>query len=248
MVDGYLAHGRRRNGRSGRSASVIRVRHVTLPAGLSAFVRKDSHGGLEVFVSDALTADRQRTAVRLALRSIRGQGRRAGLFPVPVGLLLGAVWRSMRPITRALRSHAIVSSAAAFVAVAGAAALIAGLPQHHRPATAGPRLGRDQVHVAAPGRTHTAGKAGPGRRGRRTPGAPGGSAGAVPGPITATPAAPSAAPSASKPAAPMPSTSAAAPQQSTPSPTPTAAPSPSPSPASPGGVTCLVVLGVWVCF
>ena len=80
-----------------------RLRHIPLPAGLIVVVRKDSDGGLEVFVSDSLTADRQRSAVRLALRSIRRTGWRAGLLPLPVGLLLGAFRQSIMPITRAVR-------------------------------------------------------------------------------------------------------------------------------------------------
>jgi hypothetical protein len=223
---------------------VIRVRHVTLPAGLNAVVRKDSDGGLQVFVSDALSADRQRAAVRLALRSIRRPAWRTGLLPVPVGPL-AAFWRS---ITRALRTHAIASSAVMFLAVAGAAALIVALPQHHGPAEAGQRPGRGQVHAPAPGRTHAAAKPGHGRSSRPAPGpkrVAGGYAGARPGPTTA-PGAPKSAPPVSPPPSAKPSKPAAAPPSGTASPTPTAASSSSPAPPS-GGVTCLVILGVWVC-
>jgi hypothetical protein len=224
---------------------MIRVRYVTLPAGLSAVVRKDSDGGLQIFVSDALSADRQRAAVRLALRSIRRRGWYAGLLPVPAGLPLGAFWRS---ITRALRTHAIASSAAMFLAVAGAAALIVALPQHHGPTDAGQRPSRGQVHAPAPGRTHVAAKPGRGPSSRPVPGpkrVAGGYAGARPGPMT-TPGAPKSAPPVSPPASAKPSKPAAAPPSGTASPTPTAAPSSSPAPPS-GGVTCLVILGVWVC-
>src|SRR5215469_12134200 len=204
---------------------MIRVRHITLPAGLIAVVRKDSDGGLQVFVSDTLPADRQRAAVRLALRSIYRPGRRAGLLPVPVGLLLGISWRSIMPITRAVRSHVIASSAAAFLAAAGAAALIVGLPQHHGPTMAGQGPGRGQVHGPAVGRTHVASKPGPSRSPLPTPGATdvaGRSAATPPAPITA-PAAQSAVPSASQPAPAQPSTS--------PAPTPSATPSPTQTPA-----------------
>ena len=229
---------------------MIRVRHITLPSGLIAVVRKDSDGGLQVFVSDTLPADRQRAAVRLALRSIYRPGRRAGLLPVPVGLLLGICWRSIMPITRAVRSHVIASSAAAFLAAAGAAALIVGLPQHHGPTMAGQGPGRGQVHAPAVGRTHVAGeprKPGLGRSPLPKPGATdvaGRSAATPSAPVTA-PAAQSAAPSASQPAPAQPSTSPAPPPTATPSPTQT--PAPSPSPSSSGDGNCLVILGVWVC-
>jgi hypothetical protein len=221
---------------------VIRVRHVTLPDGLNAVVRKDSDGGLQVFVSDALSADRQRAAVRIALRSIRRRGWHTGLLPLPVALPLGPFWRS---ITRALRTHAVASSAVAFLAVAGAAALIVALPQHHGPTEAGQRPGRGQVHAPAPDRTNVAAKPGRQRGARPAPGhtrLAGGSTGARPGPMTATPAAPP----VSAPAPAKPSKSAPVPPSGTPSPVPTAASSPSPSPPS-SGVTCLVILGVWVC-
>jgi len=226
---------------------MIRLRHLPLPDGLIVVVRKDTDGKLQVFVSDTLAADRQRSAVRLALRSIRGTGWRAGLLPLPVGLLLGAFRRSIMPLTRALRSHAIASSAAALVLAAGAAALIVGLPQHHRPAVAGQRPGRSQVHAPAAGQTHISRGRGPGhnpappprtivvaRPSATTPG----------GPVTATPAPQSAAPSGSQPA-PRPSKSAVPLPSGTPSPTRSAAPSPSPSPSGPAA--CLVILGIWVC-
>jgi hypothetical protein len=229
---------------------MIRLRHLPLPSGLIVVVRKDTDGGLQVFVSDALAADRQRSAVRLALRSIRRTGWRAGLVPLPVGILLAAFRRSILPVTRAVRSHAIASSAAALVLAAGAAALIVGLPHHHEPAMAGQQPGRSQVHAPATGRTHVARDRGTGHNPVPTPGAialahP--SASAPAGPVT-TPGAPqSAAPSASQPAPAKPSKPAVPPPSGTPSPTQTAAPSPSPSPAPSGHAACLVVLGIWVC-
>ena len=227
---------------------MIRVRHRTLPAGLIAIVRKDSDGGLQVFVSDAFAADRQRAAVRLALRSIYRPDWRAGLLPVPVGLLLGTFRRSIMPITRAVRSHAIAASATALLLAAGAAALVVGLPQHHGPTMAGRAPHGGQVHAPEAGRNHTAGKPGPGRSLGPTPRATavaGRAIGTPPGPITVTPAPQSAAPSESQPASARPSESAAPGPSGTPSPTPTA--SPSPSPPSSGHGDCLVVLGIWVC-
>jgi len=229
---------------------MIRLRHLTLPAGLIAVVRKDGDGGFQVFVSDALAADRQREAVRLALRSIRrSPGWRAGLLPLPVGFLLGAITRSIKPITRVVRSHAIASSAAALVLAAGAAALIVGLPHQHGPVMAGQRPGHGQVHAPGAGRTQIARKAGPGKNTVPPPGAIAiarQSTGTPQGPGSAPGAPQSAAPSGSQPAPAKPSTSAAPLPSGTPSPTQTAGASPSPSPSS-GGATCLVILGVWVC-
>ena len=228
---------------------MIRVRHLTLPAGLVAIVRKDSGGGLQVFVSDTLGADRQRAAVRLALRSIDRPGRRAGLLPVAVGLLIGTFRRSIMPVTRAVRSHAIASWAGALLLAAGSAALIIGLTQHHGPTLAGQGPGHGQVHAPTGSQTHGAGKPGASHNPGPGPSATAvahRSAGTTQGPATPTPAPQSAAPSASGPAPGKPSTSPAAPPSATPSPTQTPASSPSASPPSSGG-NCLVLLGVWVC-
>jgi hypothetical protein len=227
---------------------MIRLRHLPLPDGLIVVVRKDTDGGLQVVVSDALAADRQRSAVRLALRSIGRTGWRAGLLPLPVGVLLGAFRRSLMPLTRAVRSHAIASSAAALVLAAGAAALIVGLPQHHEPAMAGQRPGHSQVHAPSAGRTSIAHGRGPGHNPAPPPGAiavarP--SASTPGGPVPATPVPQSAAPPGSQPAPANPSKSAVPQPSGTPS--PTAAPSPSPSPPPSGHTACLVILGLWVC-
>jgi hypothetical protein len=221
---------------------VIRIRHVTLPAGLSVIVRRNGDAGLQVFVSDSLTPDRQRAAVRLALRSMRRPGWRAGLLGVPVGLL-SACWRISTPIRRVLRAHAIASCAAAALVAAGAAALIVALPQHHGPSTAALQPGHGQVHASAPGAAPSAAKPGARHSARPAPVSTvvaGRSAGTSPGPAIATPA-PSATRPASQPPVPNPSTPAATPQPGTPTPTPVA------SQPSSGGLTCLVVLGIWVC-
>jgi hypothetical protein len=227
---------------------VIRVQHLTLPAGLSAVVLRDSKGGIQVFVSNALAPDKQRAAVRLALRAMDRRGWRAGLLPIPVGLLLGTFRRSIMPIIKAVRTHAIASSAAALVLAAGAAALIVGLPHHHGPAVAGHAPHRSQLHAPAAGRTHSAGKQSPGHSRQPAPRATAVAArstGTSPG-ATPSPAPRSAAPSASQSATPEPSKSAAPLPSGTPSPT-QPAPSPSPSPSPSGGGTCVVILGIWIC-
>ena len=226
---------------------MIRVRHLTLPAGLSAVVRRDTDGGIQVFVSDALAADQQRAAVRLALRSISRPVWRAGLLPIPVGLLLGTFRRGIMPITRAVRTHAIASSAAAFFVAAGAAALIVGLPQHHGPAVAGHAPHGSQWHAPAASRTRSAGKPGPSHSTMPAPRATAiaaRSTGTPRGTITASPAPRSPAPSASQPPTTEPSKSAAPQPSGTPSPT---QPAPSPSPQPSGGGTCVVILGIWIC-
>lgn len=143
MVDGYLAC----NWRAGR-ARVIRLRHVPLPRGLSALVRRDDSGALEVFLSQALPPDRQRSAVRVALRSARQAGWRSRLAPgllIPVPLLpvplaarsLVRAW--LRAAGTTLRAHALATAGAATagLAVATGAVLIAVVPHQHGPASAG---------------------------------------------------------------------------------------------------------------
>jgi hypothetical protein len=107
---------------------VIRINHVTLPAGLSAFARRSPDGDLEVFVSEALPPDRQRAAVRVALRASRRSGWRGALLPVPVAVMLAGRRGWLSRIGRALRLHPVASSAAATLAVTGAAVAVAVLP------------------------------------------------------------------------------------------------------------------------
>jgi hypothetical protein len=149
---------------------VIRIRHLTLPVGLSALVRRGPGSELEIFVSDALDPDSQRTAVRVALRSSRQAGWRAGLLPLPLALLPAVRSAWLRAVTKALRTHAVASTAAASMAVAAAAALIVALPHHHAPSSPGKLPGAARVH-AAPGRTASASPRGS-RSSRQVPRAP----------------------------------------------------------------------------
>jgi hypothetical protein len=109
---------------------MIRVRHLTLPSGLSAFVRKAANGDLEVFVSDTLEPERARAAVKMALRTFRPASQRAGLLPVPVALVLagGRTW--LRALFRTLHAH-LAASAATSAPQPG--------PAHRSAATAGNR-------------------------------------------------------------------------------------------------------------
>ncbi len=241
VVDGHLAAGRAGRGRTERSAGMIRVRHLPLPTGLNAFVRKGADGDMEVFVSDGLDPGRARAAVRLALRSFGPAGRTAGLLPIPVALLLAGGRSWLRALLHAVRTHLIASAAtAASVAVATSAVVVVALPQQHHPATAsrGPAPSHVQAQAPRPGTTTagpqpvSGGSAGPAPSARSSGQAPAGNHSTAPAPHPTTAA-------ASTAPAPQPSGSSA--------------PAPSPSPTSTssgggsGGGTCVVLLGLTVC-
>ena len=223
---------------------MIRIRHVTLPVGLSVLARRGPGSELEIFVSDALDPDNQRAAVRVALRASRQAGWRAGLLPLPLALLPAAKRAGLRAVARGLRTHAVASTAAASVAVAAAAALVVTLPHHHAPSSAGKLPSAARVHAPAPSMT-----ASMSLRGSRSP--------------RPAPRAPRARklPAQQVPLAPIPSSAASRGRKSaaagpSPSPVPTssgmtsppaAAPAPAPSQPATGGDICLMLLGVWVC-
>lgn len=223
---------------------MIRIRHVTLPDGLSAFVRRGASDELEVFVSAELEPARARAAVRLALRSFQSERTRSALLPVPLGLLLAGGAARLRSLTRAVRAHAVTAAAIATgVAVVAATATLLVLTHQHGPAAAGQlpvpgsqaRASPSSSALATPHRAHGAL---PGRGGRPGHGQP-----AVPTSDRSTsPAAPH--PGTSSPATgPAPQPSSAAPQ-----PSGAGSPTPAPSPStSAGGGLCVVLLGVWVC-
>jgi len=230
---------------------MIRIRHVTLPSGLSAFVRRGATGDLEVFVSESLDPARARAAVRLALRSFRSSGARTGLLPLPVALLLAGGMARIRSAVRATRAHAVRSAAAgAATAVAAALVVLVAVPHQHGPATAGQgSIPPSQIHASAP--THSPGLTKPGHGRGTQPSArasrPSAGQSAVPTSERSTsPAAPQPSSHPSTGPAPHPSGSGS----SAPAPTPTPTPSPSPSDTgggSGGGGVCVVVLGVRVC-
>jgi hypothetical protein len=227
---------------------MIRIRHVTLPPGLSAFVRRGASDDLEVFVSDELEPARARAAVRLALRSFQSGGTRSALLPVPLGLLLAGGAARLRSITSAIRAHAVMAAAVATgVAVIAATALLLVLPHQHGPIAAGgvPEPGSHaRASASSPALTkpHLAHGVAPGRAARPGQGKP-----AVPTLIHST-SPPAPRPGSSSPATgPAPRPSSPAPQPSgsgSPSPTPTPSPS---TTAGGGGGPCVVLLGVWIC-
>jgi len=222
---------------------MIRIRHLTLPPGLSAMLRQTPDGDLEIFVSDALDPGRQRAAVRVALRSSRQAGRRVALLPIPLVLLLAGIRSGLRAASRAIRLHAVTSAAIAGLVVMSAAGLIVALPHHHAPSSASglPSVGR--VHALAPRpSTSTSPKNSRSPHPARTPKA-------LPHPQrTAVPASVSSAtaPSVQKSATAAPSASPAPTSSGTTSSSPTTAPTPSQSPPA-GGQPCLVLLGITVC-
>jgi hypothetical protein len=243
VVDSNPAHRRRGRRRRSSGAAVIRIRHLTLPAGLSALVRRRPGSELEIFVSDALDPGRQRAAIRVALRSSRQAGWRAGLLPLPLALLPAVKGAWLRAAARALRTHALASTAAASVAVAAAAALIVALPPVHAPSTAGKLPSAGRIH-AAPGPTASTSPRGS-RNSRHAPRAP-----QVrrlpphqppPAPIPSSAASPGRTPTAAGPSA------SSAPTPSVPTSSGTTPPAPAPSQPATGGHICLVLLGVWVC-
>ncbi len=79
---------------------MIRLSHVRLPPGLSVLASRGPGDDLTVYVSDQLAPERQRAAVREALRAFRRAGWRSGaLLPLPL-LALAALRRS-RPAASA---------------------------------------------------------------------------------------------------------------------------------------------------
>jgi hypothetical protein len=211
---------------------VTRIRHETLPAGLSAIVRRRADGDLDVIVSTTLSAGRQRAAVRVGLRAIQPARRRAAALPVPalVTLALAGTW--LRAVARLLRVRPVATIAVA--AAAAAVVAIAAVPYLQSP--------------AVPGRNPAGTSLAPGSAARPT--APAHGRGAPSAPARAQPL-PSAMPVAARSptgATAPPATSQPSPGTSAPMPTPGApTPVPTPTPAGDGGGICLEVLGLWIC-
>lgn len=210
---------------------MIRLRHVPLPNGLSAFVRRGGSGDIEVFVSAALPPGRQRTAVRAALAASRQAGWRAGLVPAPLVALVAAGRACVRGAGHVLRAHLLATgaAAAATVAVASGAVLIAVVPHHAGPAVSTGRL-------PAPSRVRSPAAARP----------------AVPQPSAGRrlPVSGTGPPVAARSAAPSPQPSVAAATSPAPTPQPSSSPPsavPSPAPSSGGRSSCVVLLGLEIC-
>jgi len=206
---------------------VIRLRHETLPAGLSAFVRRRPDGDLDVIVSSALSAGRQRAAVRAGLRAIQPTGRgRPVAVPALIALALAGTW--LRAIGRLLRLHLAAATTVAGTVMA-AAVVLAVAPHPHGPASAG----RNPV-VAAPAPGATSGPTVPGFA------APSASAVVQPLPSGMPVAARSPAWGTATPAASEPSPAASAPH-------PPSTPTPAASGTAGGNGICVELFGIWVC-
>ena len=140
---------------------MIRVRHLTLPSGLSAFVRRGANGDVEVFVSDRLEPERARAAVRMALRTFRPASQRAGLLPVPVALALAGSRTWLRAVLRTLHAHLAASTAAA------ASLAVATSAGADRRAAAAPSPGRGGQAACVRPRARTGSRPGQYRPGAR---------------------------------------------------------------------------------
>ena len=219
---------------------MIRVTHISLPPGLSALARRGPGDEISVYVSDALPPERQRAAVRAALRAARRPGWRAAVLPVPsLGLLIAACLRWLGGAGRVLRAHwAAFGTAAGVAAATSAVVFLAMTPHGHHPLSAAPAPAPATSQPTAPahkGLPHPA---------RSRP------------PVARPTARPQAAPKALATVAPLPTSKAPSPPPTSapapaPSPTPSASssppPRPTPSPTPRKSRHCLKVLGIWVC-
>jgi len=222
---------------------VIHIRHETLPAGLSALVRRRADGDIDVVVSTAVSAGRQRAAVRAGVRAIQPGRHRSGPIPVPALILLALAGTWLRAAGRMMRLRPAATIAVATTA-AVAAGVIAVAPHLH-----GPAAGRSPAGAARAPQRGAASSAAP-APGRTTPSAPAGTR-PVPSGIPVAVHAPTGTTTTPVPAAsgPQPATSGPQPATSAPQPTPgasTATPTPAPSDKDGRGI-CLSLLGVWVC-
>ena len=226
MVDGHLGADS-----PGHGDVVIRVSHVTLPAGLNALARRGPDDELTVFVSDALNSDRQRAAVRMALRASRRAQWRASLPAPSVALLLafGMTW--LRRAFLALRAHSVAwGTASAVFALASATVYFAAAPHQHGPVGSAPppAPAASRAPSAIPSQPVTHPRARPSAK------APAAAPPGVPKPLATVAVRPTPAPAP----APVPSGS------SSPIPVPKVSPSPAPTVS---GRQCIKVLVIRTC-
>ena len=224
---------------------MIQLEHVSLPDGLRALAYRDTHGNLIIYVSSALDATRQRSAVLAAVRASRRSGWRAGLPTAGIALFLGA--RTMlRQVGHAVRMRPVAWGAAATATVVGASAagvFLTTTPHGHGPSAAGPPSAPSQGTVpsganpSAPAAHKTRVRVRAGDVASPAPEQPASVGQARPAPTSSPEPAPGSAP------APEPS----------PTPTPVPQPSPAPQPTepapepSPTPLICVIVAGIRVC-
>lgn len=223
---------------------MIRVDHLSLPAGLRAIAQRTSRGELYIVVSDALDPAAQRAAVRAAVRAARRHAWEFGFLPLPVAAAVPALAAGLRHLFRVVRAHvgvsAITGTVAAGATMAAVLVLAAPHPAGHPGAIAPSSPGYSQTTGTGSGRSHPVTPAP-----RRSPGTAqrvitvGTPKATVPHPGPASqPVTKAAAPAQSRP----PSASPAQPQPTT----ATSSSSPPPSGGG-GGQTCVYLLGVLVC-
>jgi hypothetical protein len=226
---------------------MIRVDHLSLPAGLRAIAQRTGPGELYIVVSDVLDPAAQRAAVRAAVRAARRHAWEFGFLPLPAAAAVPALATGVRHLFRVLRAHLGVSALTGTLAAgaATAAIFVMAVPQPSgHPGAIAPR---------SPGYTQSAGTGSSGAHGGSQPGAPGSRQPSGTAPRVVTTVAPRTTIPHPGPAPQPTSTSAPPPAQSQPpstsssaQPQPTTTSSSSP-PSSGGGETCIYLLGVLVC-
>lgn len=221
---------------------MIRVDHLTLPAGLRAVAQRTGRNELYIVVSDALDPAAQRAAVRAAVRAARRNAWPFGVLPIPLAGTVPALASGLRHLFRVLRAHLGLSALTGAIAAGTATAAIFVVAVPHpagHPAASAPR---------SPGYTQSAT---PGSRAAHGTSGPRQSSGTAPRVITvATPGTKVPHPAA----APQPASTSAAPAQTQsssppakPQPTTTTSSSSPPSSGGGGDKTCIYVLGVLIC-
>ena len=225
---------------------MIRVDRLTLPPGLDAIARRTGPGELHVVLSDTLDPQRQRAAVRTAVRAARRHAWEFGFLPLPFAVAGPAIRGAVRHAIRLLRAHgavsAITASLAAGAVAATAAVFIVAVPPHGHPAAITPIV---PGYSRSSGRAHRGTGTQPGAPAHGQPGQSSQPVITVARPKTSNPhPRPEPSPTTSSSSAPArtppPTTGSSPPAQPTPTPTPTS------SPPSSGG-TCVIILGVTVC-
>lgn len=223
---------------------MITVRHLGLPAGLSALALPDHDGNLTLFLSDAISPGQQRAAVRAALGASRQAGWRAAMLPVLTAILAFRGRRLLRVLASACRAHTVLTATCAATAatIAAVTTLIALAPNYGLPVISFGNTGSGQTHVVAPGSPdsppHHGGTSHPRatRHSRQAGHQAKATRSTAPGPAqpTASPTrtghTPTPYPSATRTSQPVPTPSPSA--SATPTPTPTPTPSPTPTPTS----------------
>jgi hypothetical protein len=229
---------------------MIRVDHLTLPAGLRAIAQRAGRGELYVVVSDELDPAAQRAAVRTAVRAARRHAWEFGFLPLPAAAAVPALGTGARHLFRVLRAHLGVSALTGSIAAGAATAAIFVMAVPQPPGHPG------AIAPRSPGYTQSAGTGSRGAPGGSQPGAPGPGQSSGTAPRVVTIVTPKTKVPHPGPAPQPATTSAAAPAQTQPpstsspaqpQPTTTTSSSSPPSSGGGGGKTCVYLLGVLVC-